>query len=536
MDYIQVVRKAQRRFRLAAANRLFLYALSGELFVVGAAIAALRLYNPAVFNSHPYLVWGTAAGLAALIPLAAYLLAGRLIPSETSVRAWLDNQFSCGGVMSAEEYFPEAKDWEKQETAVEIHSKLGDLIPFRVFKPLFICLLSAVFIVCALLVPIPAATPSTTTAYIDKDVERIASKIELLKKEKTLSEQQAEQMMQTLNRLSEDSDGTDPLHTFEALDALENLLDQTAQDVARQAEENAQRAQDAQDLSDAMKNDWDKLNDAQKEAAAKELQKLLDKMNGNDSDNQNSMDADGQEGSEENGDFEENSSQQNASGEGSPEGGEFDQSFEPNALQLPDNVKIPDLSQLTPEQLEKLKNQLKEYQGDLQELLDRLKEGEFGDLDQLDFDPSDEDIDPESLQLFLDQNCPDGDCEQGVQLWLQQGRGGRGGQSHGDAPPTPLQFDDNPPDDNPDPEKFKPEQLPTHVTRQAIEQSQLKGVTLGDASKEKHDSTDELQGKVIDPNEQDGGIGRTQKVYPMHRRSVEGYFDSGIAPRGARRP
>ena len=137
---------------------------------------------------------------------------------------------------------------------------------------------------------------------------------------------------------------------------------------------------------------------------------------------------------------------------------------------------------------------------------------------------------------FLDENCPDGDCEQGIQLWLQQGRGGRGGQSHGDAPPAPLQFDDNSPDDNPDFDKFKPEQLPTHVTRQAVEQSQLKGVTLGDASKEKKDSTDELQGKVIDPNEQDGGIGRIQKVYPMHRRSVEGYFDSGIAPRGARRP
>ena len=279
-----------------------------------------------------------------------------------------------------------------------------------------------------------------------------------------------------------------------------------------------------------MKKDWEQLNNAQKEAAAKELQKLLDKINGKDSDNQNSMDAGDQESSGENG------AQQDASGENSAEDGNFNQAFDPNALQLPENVKIPDLSKLTPEQLEKLKNQLKEYQGDLQELLDKLKEGQFGDLDDLQFNPSDEDIDPESLLLFLKDNCPDGDCEQGIQLWLQQGRGGRGGQSHGDAPPTPLQFDDNPPDDNPDPEKFKPEQLPNHITRQAVEESQLKGVTLGDASKEQKDSTDELQGKVIDPNEQEGGIGRTQKVYPMHRRSVEGYFDSGIAPRGARRP
>ena len=538
MEYNQVVRKAQRRFRFAIANRMFLYALAGELFIVGTAVAVLRLYYPVVFSSHPYVVWGTALVLAALIPLVTYWLAGRFVPSQTSVRAWLDNQFSCGGVMSAEEYFPEAKHWEKKETAVEIHSKLGELIPFRIVKPLFICLLSTIFVTCALLVPIPAAAPSTTTAYIEKDVERISSKIELLKKEKALSEQQAEQMLQSLNRLSEESDGTDPLHTFEALDAMENLLDQTAQDVARQAEKNAQSAQDAEDLSEAMKNDWDKLNDAQKAAAAKELQKTLDKINGKDSENQNSMDADGQENSGDNGEFsEENSSGEGASGEGSPEGSESEQSSEPNALQLPENVKIPDLSQLTPEQLEKLKNQLKEYQGDLQELLEKLKEGQFGDLDQLQIEPSDEDIDPESLLLFLDENCPDGDCEQGIQLWLQQGRrGGRGGQSHGDAPPTPLQFDDNPPDDNPDFDKFKPEQLPTHVTRQAVEQSQLRGVTLGDASKEQLDSTDELQGKVIDPNEQDGGIGRTQKVYPMHRRSVEGYFDSGIAPRGAHRP
>ena len=109
MEYNQVVRKAQRRFRFAIAKRMFLYALAGELFIVGTAVAVLRLYYPVVFSSHPYVVWGTALGLAALIPLVTYWLAGRFVPSQTSVRAWLDNQFSCGGVMSAEEYFPEAK-------------------------------------------------------------------------------------------------------------------------------------------------------------------------------------------------------------------------------------------------------------------------------------------------------------------------------------------------------------------------------------------------------------------------------------------
>lgn len=545
MEYNQVVRKAQRRFRFAIANRMFLYALAGELFIVGTAIAVLRLYYPTAFSSHPYEVWGAAAGLAALIPLVTFFLAGRFVPSETSVRAWLDNEFSCGGVMSAEEYFPEAQKWEKPETAFEIHSKLGELIPFRIFKPLFICLLSAIFVTCALLAPIPAAAPATTTVYLDNDVERIERKIELLKNEKTLSDQQAEQIMQTLNRLSEDADGTDPLHTFEALDALENLLDQTAQDAARQAEKNAQAAQDAQDLSEAMKKDWEQLNDSQKAAALKELQKTLDKINGKNPENENSLDdnaldSNNQENSGENGDStEENGSQQDSSGENSEGDGDSDQSPELTPLQLPENVKIPDLSQLTPQQLEQLKNQLKKFQGDLQELLEKLKEGEFENMEQFQIVPSDEELDMESLKQFLEENSPDGDCEQGIQLFLHECRnvrGGRGGSSHGAAPPTPLHFDDNPPDDDMDFDKFKPEKLPTHVTRQAVEQSQLKGVTLGDPSKEQQDSTDELQGKVIDPNEQDGGIGRTQKVYPMHRRSVERYFDSEIAPQGASRP
>lgn len=532
MQYNQVVRKAQRRFRFAIANRLCLYVLSEELFIVGMAIAALRLYYPAVFSSHPYEVWGAAACLALLAPLASYWFAGRFIPSETSIRAWLDNQFSCGGVMSAEEYFPEAKDWEKPETADAIRSHLNDLIPFRILKPLFICLLSIFFLTSALLIPIPESKSfgAATTAYLEKDVKRIERKIELLQKEKILSQQQTEQMLQTLNHLSENADGTDPIHTFEALDALENQLNQSAQDAARQAEENAQKAQDAQDLSDAMKKDWDKLNETQRAAAAKELQKSLDKLNGKDSKNQDSSDANSQESSGE------NDSQQDSSGENSPEQG--DQSSESNELQIPDSLNFPDLSQPSVQQLEQLNNQLKEYQNDLQELLDKLKEGEFEDMEQFEIVPadSDEELDMESLKLFLDENCPEGDCEQGIQLWLQLGRGGRGGQSHGAAKPTPLRFDDNPPEDDPDFDKFKPEKLPTHVTRQAVEQSQLKGVTLGDASKEKQNLTDELQGKVIDPNEQDGGIGRTQKVYPMHRRSVEGYFDSGIAPRGARRP
>ena len=177
MQYDQVVRKAQRRFRIAAANRLFLYALSGELFIIGAAIAVLRLYYPAVFNLHPYAVLWTALGLTALIPLAAYCLAGRFVPSETSVRAWLDNQFSCGGVMSAEEYFPEAKDWEKKETAVEIHNKLGELIPFHILKPLFICLLSTVFITCALLAPIPAAPHQRRQRILTRTLSELQVKL-----------------------------------------------------------------------------------------------------------------------------------------------------------------------------------------------------------------------------------------------------------------------------------------------------------------------------------------------------------------------
>lgn len=534
MEYNQVVRKAQRRFRFAAANRLCLYILAGELFVVGIAIAMLRFYYPSIFSSHPYIVWGTAACLAVLAPIVSYWAAGRFVPSETSVRAWLDNQFSCGGVMAAEEYFPEAHHWEKKEIALTIHEKLGELIPFRVLKPLFICLLSIFFLTSAALVPIPAeeSLDVKTTAYLEKDVQRIENKIELLKNEKVLDSQQAEQMLQTLRRLSDNADGTDPLHTFEALDALENQLDQSAQDAARQAEENAQKAQDAMDLSEAMKKDWDKLNDAQKEAAAKELQKALEKLT--ESENQNSMHCDNPNSLGENGDSsEENGEQQDSEG---GNGDNSNQSPEWNNLKLPDNLNIPDSSQLTPQQLEQLENLLKDYQGDLQELLDKLKEGEFEDMEQFQIVPSDEELDLESLKQFLEDNCPDGDCEQGIQLWLQLGRSGSGGPSHGASGPTPLHFDDNAPDDNPDLDKFKPEKLPTRITRQAIEQSELKGVTLGDPSNGNQNGVEDLQGNVIDPNAQDGGIGRTQKVYPMHRRSVEGYFDSGIAPRGARRP
>lgn len=544
MEYNQVVRKAQRRFRIAAANRLCLYILAGELFVVGIAIAILRFYYPAVFSSHPYIVWGTTAFLAVLAPVVSYWAAGRFVPSETSVRAWLDNQFSCGGVMAAEEYFPEAKHWEKKEISLAIRDKLGELIPFRVLKPLFICLLSVFFLTSAALVPIPAAESVgvKTTAYIEKDVQRIENKIELLKNEKILDSQQAEQMLQTLRRLSDNADGTDPLHTFEAIDALENQLDQSAQDAARQAEENAQDAQDAMDLSEAMKKDWDKLNDAQKEAASKELQKALDKLTGKDSDNQNSLHCDNPNSSGENGDPSgengdssgENGSEQNSEGSNPKKS---DQSSEWKNLKLPDNLNVPDLPQLTPEQLEQLENLLKDYQGDLQELLDKLKEGDFEDMEQFQIDPSDEELDLESLKQFLEENCPDGDCEQGIQLWLQlKNKGGFGGPSHGGAGPTPLHFDDNAPDDNPDVDKFKPEKLPTRLTRQAVEQSELKGVTLGDPANGNQNGAEDLQGNVIDPNAQDGGIGRTQKVYPMHRKSVEGYFDSGIAPRGARRP
>ena len=44
---------------------------------------------------------------------------------------------------------------------------------------------------------------------------------------------------------------------------------------------------------------------------------------------------------------------------------------------MPNGEKLPDMSQLTPEQLEMLEQLLEQYQDNLDELLERLKQGDF---------------------------------------------------------------------------------------------------------------------------------------------------------------
>lgn len=517
MNYAQLVSKARKRIRRIIANRLGLYILAGALFIAGSVVAMVRLYAPDAFPVCIQILLWSMASIVVITPFLTYWLAGCFVPSQTSVRAWLDNHFSCGGIMSAEEYFPEAINWERPDTVQKINNELKSLIPYRSGKALFVCLLSALFLTGAFFTPVPAvATPvNTQKEYLEKDIERIERKITLLKNENLLSEKQAEQLLETLMQLKDKTDKTDPINAFEALDAIENLLNKTTQDWRQEAQKDVQTAQDARDLAKAIKKDWERLNDAQKETAVQELKKLLDELK-------------------------KENSQRTAKGyndlkeldpkdlEKKPDSElDVDQSML-DISKMPNGEKLPDMSQLTPEQLEMLEQLLEQYQDNLDELLERLKQGDF-DLPPLDIPEGDWDM--ESLKDFLEKNSQENNGDNLLLKWLKNKKSNQES--------TPLHFDGNPPDFNPDVDKFKPVTIPTHLTKQAIEQSQLKDIMRdphSDPSKFKPKDMNDLQGEVIDPNDQDGGMGKTQMIYPMHRKSVEQYFDSGIAPTGAHRP
>jgi hypothetical protein len=212
------------------------------LFVWGTGVLALRA---ALGTPRLPLVWG----LAGLVPcgLLAYFFARRRFPTTGAVRALLDGQGRCGGLLMAGAERPLGA-WEQSLPSLELPRvrwngrRAGGLLSVAVG-----------FVILAFALPQRfAEIGSGPSLEIGREVEKLAEQIEVLKEEKLLDKVRADDLKQKLDQVREDAKGKDPAKTLEALDHVENVNQKTAREAAEEAVRKTEQLAKAETLADAL--------------------------------------------------------------------------------------------------------------------------------------------------------------------------------------------------------------------------------------------------------------------------------------------
>ena len=169
---------------------------------------------------------------------------------------------------------------------------------------------------------------------------------------------------------------------------------------------------------------------------------------------------------------------------------------------------------LTPEQLEKLKELLKDAKGELSRKLGRLCKAELIDAERLEKCGKAGECDCEGLAAYLKEKGGSGELCAAMCLTKE---GGRGGLTRGPGAAAMLWKDPTTEDGF----TFKQEALPP-ARLQALKDSKITGLSTG--APQKGDQGGAAQ-SALAGSTGDGGSASTQVVLPRHRGAVERYFD-----------
>jgi hypothetical protein len=235
------VRELRSRLVVLLVFRQVLGFATVWLFVWGTAVLALRA---ALGTPRLPLLWG----LAGLAPcgVLAYLLARRRFPATGAVRALLDGQGRCGGLLMAGAEQPLGA-WEKTLPPLEMPQ-----VRWRSRRAWGLLAAAAGFVVLAFALPQSIADlGSGPSLEVGREVEKLAEQIEVLKEEKLLDPMRADELKQKLDQVREDAKGKDPARILEALDHVENVNRKTAQEAAEEAVKTEELAK-AETLADAL--------------------------------------------------------------------------------------------------------------------------------------------------------------------------------------------------------------------------------------------------------------------------------------------
>ena len=454
----------QFRFRLAGLFCLkhTLTALTIWAFVAGIAVLILRYLGLSSLS----LLWGLLTIPLAVAP--ALILATRSLPSPGAVRAVLDRHSQCGGLlMSGDEVKLGA--WRQVMPLVHLPR-----LQWRSQRAWGLLAAGVAFVVLGLLLPEGLAEMGNPGLNIDNQKAKLDKQINVLKEEALLEPRKAEDIKAKLDQIRRDALGKEPSHTLVDLDHIKDMLSKTAREGAEATARKKETLGKAETLADLLKKK--KAGDLSAKATAEAMQQLATLTRKA---------------------AEENEMVQNKL--------ELDKELE-EALKA---------GTLTPEQLEKLKDLLKDGQGNLSHQLDKLCKADLIDGDLLDKCKEAGECDCEGLAEFLKKN---GSCKELCDMVALCEKPGRGGLTRGPGAAEMLWKDPTTEDGF----KFKEEALPPAKLK-ALKDSRKIGLSAGAPGKSQGAET--TGSGALTGAEGDGGSASTQVVLPRHRGAVERYFE-----------
>ncbi len=438
-------------------------------FIWGAAailLAALSDIDRAM------LLWG-AIGLAP-VAVAAIVLARMTVPSESAIRALLDDRARCGGLLMT----AGARDIGQWSDRI---GKLREPSLHFDGGRTMLCLVAAVsFVLVSFLVPqryitVQAANP----LEIGEEIDRIAEKIEILAEEEIFDEEKAETILEKLKQARQEASGQDPVKTWEMLDHIEASAENAAAEATENALQQTEQFAKAETLARAIASvsnelPADLLAEAMAEMAKLASDAALDQAALRDGDLASKL-----------------------------------------SKELAEALKNGTLS---PEQLDALAKALRASKGGLASGIGRLCRAQLIDPNSLSKcmklgEGKGAMIDPNAIGDLLAFCEEGGNVAQGLLAMCNSpGRGGIN-RGRGDAPMTWAQESDA------HGAKFKEQMLPPNAT---LTDSRFMGISTGS-----HDTTAQADTSpgVLSKAGAGSGSAHAQTVLPRHRHAVRRYFD-----------
>lgn len=402
------------------------------------------------------------------VPIAlvlATVLVRREIPTHSAIRAFLDRQSECGGLLMAAEDV-RLGNWQDQIPSLSIpHLRWHSGRSWGLF------IISALFVLVSLFAPerfikIKESYP----LEVSDETRKLVTQIDTLKEEEILNTTKAKSLQEKLNQLNTEASGEDPAKTWEALDHLQDTLSKTAKEAAEKDLENMERLAKAQALTEGLKDRVSTMNPKVMKEAMEELSRMMQEM------------------AKTNEALDKNLSQQTL-----------------DALRA---------GSLSSEQLKEILETLQQNKEDITNRLGKLRKADLIDLKTLKLGEKLGQSDNSELIAFSEGNgetTPDSDL---IVLSLP----GKGGieRGRGDAPMT---WGENTSEGG---IRFKEQALPPAAVAD-LKESQLVGTSVGAPTTEAaHESS---TSGALNNAKAGGGSVVTQTLLPRHRGTVKRYFE-----------
>ncbi|MBI4747379.1 MAG: hypothetical protein HY774_02780 [Acidobacteria bacterium] len=440
------------------------------IWTFGYGILVLAIRVAASHLPRTWLAWGLLGVIPVLI--AAVVAARKQIPPIEKLRAVLDRESACGGLLMAS-HETKLEGWDGYVPRLTLPQ-----VAWEGQRVLSMCGIGLVFLAASFLVPISSTVLGMNQSLdVGKEVSQLNEQIETLKEEKLIDEPKAEALEEQLSKIQQEAKGDDPAKTLEAIDHLDENLKKTAQEAAEKDVQATERLSQQEALAETLSKEGSQMDDQLLAEATEELAEMA----------------------------------KESLGENAPESQALNQQLSQNLKKALDSGK------LTPEELKELAKALKNSKQSLADQLKKLKESGLIDQKTLSQCEKAGQCNSQGLKDFLEKNKGEGKGNgSGKSVKESMKEWGRGGTSRGRGD-APMSWTEG---TNEDGAKFKEQTLPSNSLNP--EDSQMIGLSV---SEPKIENAGPQTGGALAGSNAGNASANTQKILPRHKGAVKRYFE-----------